>query len=94
MIHDEDKGPLGELIEFTASGEYFSYGKKCTSGKPMRFHVHDGDVYVTSMIKGKGPVSVVFHPVENHAKLTFTSPRTFNNATYSKVSPAPCGKHG
>jgi hypothetical protein len=92
MTQDEDKGPLGELVEFTVSGEYFFYGKECLAMKPIRFHVHNGDIYVTNIIEGKGPVSVIFHPIEKHSKLTFTSPRTFNNATYSKTSLTRCKK--
>jgi hypothetical protein len=94
MTFDEDKGPLGELVEFTAKGEYYFYGKDCLSMQPIRFHVHNGNFYVTNTIEGKGPVTVIFHPIENNTKLTFTSPRTFNNATYSKTSLTRCKKQG
>ena len=94
MTEDEDKGPLGELVEFTADGKYYFYGKDCLSMQPIGFHVYDGNVYVTNVIPSKGPVSVIFHPVDNQTKLTFTSPRTFNNAIYSKTSLTTCEKQG
>lgn len=92
MTDDEDNGPLGELVEFTPDGHYFFYGKECLSMSPITFHVHDGDIYVTNTIPNKGPVSVIFHPVNGHGELTFTSPRTFNSATYSKTALTSCQK--
>jgi hypothetical protein len=94
MTADEDKGPLGELVEFTPDGRYFFYGKYCLSMEPIHFHIHKGNVYVTNTIPGKGPVSVIFHPVNGNSTLTFTSPRTFNNATYSKTKLKACEKQG
>ena len=94
MTADEDKGPLGELVEFTADGRYFFYGKDCLSMSPLTFHVHNGDVYVTNTIQNKGPVSIIYHPVGNGAALTYTSPRTFNNASYSRTALKACEKQG
>ena len=94
MTDDQDKGPLGELVEFTTDGKYYFYGKDCLSMPPIGFHVYDGNVYVTNIIPEKGPVSVIFHPVDGHTKLTFTSPRTFNNAVYSKTQLTACEKQG
>lgn len=94
MTEDQDKGPLGELVEFTADGKYHFYGKDCLSMQPIGFHVHDGNIYVTNQIPDKGPVSVIFHPIDGNRKLTYTSPRTFNNAIYSKTQLTACEKQG
>jgi len=92
MTEDEDKGPTGELVLFTADGKAHFYDKDCLPMPPIGFHIYDGDVYMTALIPGKGPVSHVLHPIEGHTKLTFTSPRTFNNATYSKTQLTACKK--
>ena len=90
MTADEDNGPLGELVEFTVDSKYYFYGKDCLSMKPLGFHIHDGDIYVTNTIQGKGPVSVIFHPADDRSTLVFTSPRTFNNAIYRKTPLTAC----
>ena len=90
MTHDEDGGPLGELVEFRADGSYLWHGLDCAEPRPITFHVHDGEIYVTNLIPNKGPVSVIFHPSPDHRQLSFTSPRTFNNAVYERVALTAC----
>ena len=90
MTADEDNGPLGEVIEFTADGDYVWYGRECTAYPKIDAHVHNGDIYVTNTIPGKGPVAVIFHPNADHTQLTFTSPRTKNNATYERLTGTKC----
>jgi hypothetical protein len=92
MTKDEDKGPLGELVEFTADGQYVFHGRGCMSMSPIGFHMFKGNVYVTNVIPDKGPVSVIFRPIDNKTKLSFTSPRTFNNAFFKKTSLTACVK--
>ena len=94
MTEDQDGGPVGELVEFTVDGNYYFYGKDCIYMHPIRYHVYGGDIYVTNQIPDKGPVSVIFHPIDGNKKLTFTSPRTFNNAVYSKTQLTSCEKQG
>ena len=53
-------------------------------------HWWSGDLYVTSEIPGKGPISIVFRPNADGSKLTFTSPRTRNNAVYARIPKIPC----
>jgi hypothetical protein len=58
----------------------------------MNYHIHNGNVYVTIEIPGKGPIAIVLHPTSNNSRLTFTSPRSRNNATYAKLKTNPCAK--
>jgi hypothetical protein len=90
MTADEDNGPLGEVIEFRADGTYASYDRDCSVLAAVKFHVHDQDVYVTSTIPGKGPVAVIFHPSADGSRLSFTSPRTRNNAIYERIPGNKC----
>jgi hypothetical protein len=90
MTADEDNGPLGEVMEFTADGGYIWHGRDCVAYPQIDAHVHNGDIYVTSTIPGKGPVAVIFHPNADHTQLTFTSPRTKNDATYQRISGNKC----
>lgn len=89
MTSDEDNGPLGEIFEFRASGEYVYYDRECKPFPALRYHLYDGDVYVTNTIPQKGPVAVVFHP-EPDGRLSYTSPRTHNRAWYERVAEGKC----
>ena len=90
MTADEDHGPLGEVMEFTRDGGYVWLGHDCTARPKLDAFVHDGNIYVTNIIPGKGPVAVIFHPNAEHTELTYTSPRTKNNATYERVTGNKC----
>jgi len=94
MIEDEDGGPLGSVIELRSDHKYVAYAKDCSPYPAMPFHVHAGDVFVSNDIPGKGPVSVLFRPSADGTKLTFTSPRTLNNAVYAFHSTNPCKPPG
>src|SRR4249919_4090906 len=76
MTADEDHGPLGEVLEFRTGGIFVAYDKDCNSLGEFDYHAYRGDIYVTNVIPGKGPVSSIFHPREDQRTLTFTSPRT------------------
>ena len=90
-IADEDGTPP-DILSFDASGKYISYGIGCATHDVMDYHLHNGNVYVTIEIPGKGPIAIVFHPTADKSRLTFTSPRSRNNATYAKLRTNPCGK--
>lgn len=90
MTADEDGGPKGTFVEFRANGTYVSYDESCNKFPAIGFHIHDGDIYVTNLIPGKGPVSVIFHPNQERTKLVFTSPRTQNNAVYERATVSHC----
>lgn len=90
MTADEDHGPLGEMMEFRDDGTYVWHDRSCRPMPPLPFHVHNGDIYVTNVIRGKGPVAVIFHPDADHRRLSFTSPRTKNNAYYAHLQGNPC----
>jgi len=92
MTADEDHGPLGEVIEFRADRTYVAYTQTCTTFPLAEFHTFKGDIYVTSEIPGKGPVSVLFHPEQGRTRLTFTSVRTHNTATYERLQATKCVK--
>jgi hypothetical protein len=90
---DEDGTPA-DVFEFRSDGKYVNYGISCAVNAVMPFHTYAGDIYVTSEIPGKGPISIVFRPSQDHRKLTYTSPRTRNNAVYERLQSNPCGKQG
>lgn len=90
---DEDGTPA-DFMEFRADGTYVNYGFDCSVASEMPFHGHAGDIYVTSEVLGKGPISIVFRPSQDKSKLTYTSPRTRNNAVYERLSAIPCKREG
>lgn len=90
MVADEDKGPLGETFELRANGTYVTLDRACSPRDTLEFHVHRGDIYVTNVIQGKGPVSIVFRPSQDRARLTYTSPRTARNAIYERLPGNKC----
>jgi len=85
---DEDGTPA-DIFDFTADGKYVNYGVGCAVRSEMPFHVHGGDIYI-SIELDKGPISIVFRPSADRTKLTFTSPRTRNNAVYERLRVNPC----
>lgn len=86
--HDEDGTPP-DVMAFIP-GKYVGYGVNCAYRMESPMHVYTGDVYVTFEVPGKGPIALIFHPTESGSKLTFTSPRTRNNAVYKKLDKNPC----
>jgi hypothetical protein len=87
---DEDNTVVvADWNEFRADGTYVNISPDCrrVQGK---FHTFDGDVYVTVEVLNKGPIAIIFRPAKSKAQLTFTSPRTRNNATLSKVERTTC----
>ena len=94
MTSDEDNESIGGVIEFRANGQYIGYDKNCNLYPTAEYHGHRGNIYVTSEIPGKGPVSVIFHPNSNRSTLTFTSARTHNNAVYERLAGNKCRMQG
>jgi hypothetical protein len=88
MTEDEDGTP-SDTIEFRADGSYVNYGYGCRLAS-AKYHVGAEDIYVTHEIPGKGPIALVFRPTKDRTKLTYTSPRTRNNAVYERLSKSPC----
>ena len=90
---DEDNGPL-DFLEIRSDDTIVFWGfcrnGRATGGEAVRFHWHSGDIYVTSEIPGKGPIALVFRPDSSKKKLTYTSPRTRNNAHYEYRDKSPC----
>jgi hypothetical protein len=87
--YDEDGTPA-DVFELRGDGTYVNFGIDCNVAEEMPYHMFRGDIYVTSEIPGKGPISIVFRPSADGSKLTFTSPRSRNNATYEKLATNPC----
>lgn len=87
---DEDHAPP-DVMTFRADGTFLSFGPKCEQ-RTNHYFVHEGDAYLVVMIPGKGPVALVFRPNSDKSHLTFTSPRTLQNAQYEKIASPPCGR--
>jgi hypothetical protein len=85
---DEDGTPA-DIFDFTADGKYVNYGIDCAVRSEMPYHVYAGDIYISIELE-KGPISIVFRPSADKTKLTFTSPRTRNNAVYERLRVNPC----
>ena len=85
---DEDNAPPDKML-FRADGTFVSYGKHCEE-RVNPYFIHDGNVFLVVGIPDKGPVALVFRPSQDRQSLTFTSPRTLNNARYEKRPPAAC----
>jgi len=86
---DEDNSP-DDVMKFNSDGTWIAYGPGCQE-KLFQYFLHEGNVFLVIPIE-KGPVSLVFRPSLDKKQLTFTSPRTMNNAIYEKVDKPFCGK--
>ena len=86
---DED-GTSPDTLRFRNDGTWVAYGPDCEECI-YKYFVHGGDVFLFIPIE-KGPVALVYRPNSSHSALTFTSPRTRNNAVYEKVANPICGK--
>jgi hypothetical protein len=90
LATDEDGGFKGmDVDEFRPDGTYSILGHNCNP-QLGRYHVFDGDIYVTFDVPGKGPIALIFRPSVTKKTLTYTSPRTRNNATFEKLPGSPC----
>lgn len=90
MTRDEDGTPK-DTMEIRADGTYISHGWTCQRADVVPYHLHEGDLYASIEIQGKGPISIVFRHLADDT-LTFTSPRTRNNSYYSRLAKNPCPK--
>jgi hypothetical protein len=88
LSSDEDGSPK-ETMEIRGNGTYVAHGWSCKTADVIPFHLHNGDMYATIEIPNKGPISIVFRLLED-GRISFTSPRTANNAYYSRLEQNPC----
>lgn len=84
----EKKSP-DDVVEFREDGTFVTYGPGCQRTFSSYF-LRDGYIYITIVAPLKGPIALMFVPSEDRKSLTFTSPRTFENATYEKAPSAEC----
>jgi len=82
QVADEDGRPGDDTLRFRKDGFVVVYGPKCQALPPSGFHLNKGNIYATFETP-KGLISAVYVPSQNHQRLTFTSPRTGNNAVYA-----------
>lgn len=82
QVLDEDGLPDDDTLQFRMDGSFVVYGSKCQEFPAGEFHLHKGNIYATFKTP-KGLVSAVYVPSQQHQRLTFTSPRTGNNAVYA-----------
>jgi hypothetical protein len=88
---DEDNSP-NDVMKFNADGAWIGYGPKCEE-KLFEYFVRNGDVFLIIPLE-KGPISLLFRSSTDRKRLTFTSPRTRNNAIYEMVKKPVCGGDG
>jgi hypothetical protein len=89
VTFDEDGTPP-DFSDFTADGRYINHGFDCSVRTEMPIHFYNGDIYVTGEIPDKGPIALVFRPSPDKKHLTYTSPRTRNNATLERLPGPKC----
>ncbi|WP_157616974.1 hypothetical protein [Rhodanobacter sp. Soil772] len=82
QVVDEDGRPGDDTLKFRKDGSFVVYGSKCQEFPVGEFHLYKGNIYATFKTP-KGLVSAVYIPSKKHQRLTFTSPRTGNNAVYA-----------
>ncbi len=76
---DEDGGPP-DSITFKSNGIFVTYDSQCNEHTNSYF-VERGMVFLIIPL-AKGPVALVLTPSSDRSSMTFTSPRTRNNAVY------------
>lgn len=86
---DEDNGPA-DSITFRADGTFVTYDEQC-SEHANRYFVDGGLVFLVIPME-KGPVALVLKPERDHSSMTFTSPRTRNNAVYAASDSPHCNR--
>jgi hypothetical protein len=82
QVLDEDGRPGDDTLQFRKDGTFVVYGSKCQQFPVGYFHLHQGNIYATFKTP-KGLVAAVYVPFQQHQRLTYTSPRTGNNAVYA-----------
>jgi hypothetical protein len=87
MISDEDHGTL-ESIVFRADGRFATYDEQCKEHTNSYF-VRNGMVFLV-VPQAKGPVALILVPDAKRSSMTFTSPRTLNNAVYKRSEEPRC----
>jgi hypothetical protein len=90
LSHDEDGSPK-DTMEIRSDGTYISHGWTCQKADVIPYHIYNGDMYATVEIPGKGPISIIFRRHKDDT-LSFTSPRSRNNAYYSRLNKNPCAR--
>jgi hypothetical protein len=85
QTQDEDGRPGDDTLEIRPDGAVISYDANCNALAAGTLHLHNGNFYAT-WIARKGPISMIYAPSADHKSLTFTSPRTGNNAVYEPAS--------
>jgi hypothetical protein len=88
VVEDEDNTPP-DWSEFRSNGVWVNIFPGCSTFEG-RWHIFEGDVYVTALVPEKGPIALVFRPSADKHRLSYTSPRTRNNAFMEKVSSVSC----
>lgn len=83
QVEDEDGQASDDTFQVLADGSVLTYDKQCRVIASGLSHIHDGILFVTWESK-KGPIAIAYVPSQNRKRLTFTSPRTGNNAVYSR----------
>lgn len=84
QIKDEDGQARDDTFQVLADGTVLAYDSQCREIASGRSHLYDGTLFVTWR-SPKGPIAIAYVPSKNHELLTFTSPRTGNNAIYSRT---------
>ena len=88
MSADEDGTPK-DTMQIRADGTYIAQGWTCQTHDVIPYHLFKGDMYATIEIPKKGPISIVFRYLKN-GRLSFTSPRSRNNAYYRRLDKNAC----
>lgn len=84
---DEDNGPP-DSITFRVDGTFATYDDQCREHTNAYF-INNGMVFLLIPL-AKGPVALVLKPDDDHSSMTFTSPRTQNNAVYVPAGGPHC----
>lgn len=87
--YDEDRDPA-DSITFRPDGTFATYDDACEEHTNAYFVRNDLVFLVIPL--NKGPVALVFRPTEDKSIMTFTSPRTRNNALYVRADKPHCEK--
>ena len=88
---DEDNGPP-DSITFRADGTFATYDNQCKEHTNAYF-IEKGMVFLVIPL-AKGPVALVLQPTGDKTSMSFTSPRTQNNAVYVPSRAPHCRPEG
>lgn len=88
---DEDNGPP-DSVTFRSDGTFATYDKQCRVHTNAYF-VEKGMIFLIIPLK-KGPVALIFRPNADKSSMSFTSPRTQNNAVYVPSGAPHCRPEG